>query len=229
MTSGQAHRDDRAEGEQQDDHRRQQADHERGVAFFFGAGFLDRLAAEVDLEAAAVRRLGLVDQLLGVLFFEFVGEDVVLDGGVGDLAVLADRRRAAALVGAGDFADVGERFGFGEEVLASVRLTAGDSTPSSALKTIVVVSPDWAGNLVSSRSKASVESEAGSLKSSEKSEPTEPAIMPTPIRATIQLRITVLRCPVHQVAKRLIERRTVANDAVRLRALPHSVPLQSGG
>ncbi len=89
--------------------------------------------------------------------------------------------------------------------------TAGDSTPPSALKTIVVVSPDCAGNLFSSRSKASVESEEGSLKSSLKSEPTEAAIVTIPHRATIQLRITVLRCPVHQVAKRLIERRTVAN------------------
>ncbi len=113
----QAHRHDRAEGEQQDDDRSQQADHERGVAFFFGARFLDRLAAELDLEAVAVGRLGLVDQLLGVLFFDFVGEDVVLDGRVGDLAVVADRRRAAARVGAGDFADVGELFRFGEEAL----------------------------------------------------------------------------------------------------------------
>ena len=54
----QAHRDDRAEGEQQDHDRREQADHERGVAFFFGADFLDRLAAELDLEAVAARRLG---------------------------------------------------------------------------------------------------------------------------------------------------------------------------
>ena len=53
-----------------------------------------------------------------------------------------------------------------------------------------------------------MESEAGSLNSSVKSEPTEPASIPTPIRATIQPMITVLRCPVHQVAKRRIERRT---------------------
>src|SRR6185436_8004514 len=48
-----------------------------------------------------------------------------------------------------------------------------------------------APNLLSSRSKASVESEAGSLKSSEKSEPTEPAIIRAPTRATIQLRISL--------------------------------------
>jgi hypothetical protein len=79
--------------------------------------------------------------------------------------------------------------------------TAGDSTPAGALKTIRAVSPDWAGNLVSSRLKASWESEAGSLNSSLKSEPALPAIIPTPIRATIQAKITVLRWPVHQVAK----------------------------
>ena len=49
------------------------------------------------------------------------------------------------------------------------------------------------------------------MNSSLKSEPTEPEIMPIPIRATIQPMITVLRWPVVQVAKRRIERRTVAN------------------
>ena len=40
------------------DDRRQQPDHERGVAaFFFGADFLDRLAAELDLEAVAAGAL----------------------------------------------------------------------------------------------------------------------------------------------------------------------------
>ena len=53
----QAHRDQRAEGDQQDDDRGEQADHEGGVAFFFGARFLDRLAAELDLEAVAARGL----------------------------------------------------------------------------------------------------------------------------------------------------------------------------
>jgi hypothetical protein len=43
-----------------------------------------------------------------------------------------------------------------------------------------------------------------------------------PTRATIQPMITVLRCPVHQVAKRLIERRTVANSPVGLHRLPGS-------
>ena len=55
----QPHRDDRAEGEQQDDDRGEQADRERGVAvFFFGADFLDRRAAELDLEAVAAGRPG---------------------------------------------------------------------------------------------------------------------------------------------------------------------------
>ncbi len=39
-------------------------------------------------------------------------------------------------------------------------------------------------------------------------------------KATIQPMITVLRCPVHHVAKRLIERRTVANSSVGLHRLP---------
>ena len=60
----QAHRDHRAEGEQQDDDRRQQADREGGVAAFF-FGFLDRLAAELDLEAVAGGALGGRDDLLG--------------------------------------------------------------------------------------------------------------------------------------------------------------------
>ena len=52
----QPHRDHRAEGEEQDHDRRQQADRERGVAFFL-ADFLDRLAAELDLQAGALARL----------------------------------------------------------------------------------------------------------------------------------------------------------------------------
>jgi hypothetical protein len=79
--------------------------------------------------------------------------------------------------------------------------TAADSTPPGALKTIRAVSPDWAGNFVSNRSKASWESEAGSLNSSVNFEPAEPAAIPTTIRARIQPMITVLRWPVHQVAK----------------------------
>ena len=63
------------------------------------------------------------------------------------------------------------------------------------------MSPDCAGNFVSSSSKASVESEAGSLNSSLKSAPTEPEIPPIAIRATIQPTITVLRWPVIQEAK----------------------------
>ena len=66
------------------------------------------------------------------------------------------------------------------------------------------MSPDCAGKRFSSRSKASLESEVGSLNSSLKSEPTELAIIPIPIRATIQPMITVLRWPVVQVAKRRI-------------------------
>ena len=67
-----------------------------------------------------------------------------------------------------------------------------------------------------------MESEEGSLNSSLKSEPTAPEIMPTPIRATIQPMITVLRWPVVQVAKRRIERRTVANSSVGLHRLSGS-------
>ena len=79
------------------------------VAFFFGADFLDRLAAELDLEAVAVGRLrrSSISFLMSSLF-ELVGGDVELDGRVGDLAVVADRGGAAVLVGAGDFADVRE-------------------------------------------------------------------------------------------------------------------------
>ena len=49
----QPHRDHRAEGEQQDHDRGQQPDREGGVAFFFWSDFLDRLAAELDLQAVA--------------------------------------------------------------------------------------------------------------------------------------------------------------------------------
>ena len=59
------------------------------------------------------------------------------------------------------------------------------------------------------------------MNSSLKSEPTEPEIIPTTISAAIQPRITVLRCPVVQVAKRLIERRTVANPVGRFVSAAH--------
>ena len=129
----QAHRHDRAEGEQQDDDRGQQADHERGVAFFFGAGFLDRLRrrARPGGRCRWPPRRSSISFLMSSLF-DFVGGDVVLDGRVGDLAVLADRRGAAGCVGAGDFADVGELAASAKTPSIFLR-TAGDSTPSSAL------------------------------------------------------------------------------------------------
>jgi len=98
--------DHRAEGEQQDDDRRQQADRERGVAGFFFC-FFDRLAAELDFEAVAAHSLGGLDYFFGVVLVELVALDVVLDRRVGDLAVFGDRRRAfAAAVRAGDFGHV---------------------------------------------------------------------------------------------------------------------------
>ena len=66
----QPHRHHRAEGDQQDHDRRQQADREGGVAaFFFGADFLDRLAAELDLQAVAVGASGDRDHLLECRLF----------------------------------------------------------------------------------------------------------------------------------------------------------------
>ena len=94
-------------------------------------GFLDRLAAELDLKAGAVRAWAIAISSY-VVFVEFVGGDVELDGRVGDLAVLGDRGGAAALVGTGDFADVGHFIDFLEDAL-HLPLHRRRSDPASAL------------------------------------------------------------------------------------------------
>ena len=114
----QAHRHDRAEGQQQDHDRGEQSDREGGVAFFLFC-FLDRVAAELDVQPFAVRALGDGDDFSRLFFVQLVVRDVELDRRVGDLAVIADRRGAAFLVRAGDFADVRELGDFGEDRVPS--------------------------------------------------------------------------------------------------------------
>ena len=161
----QAHRDHRAEGDQQHYDRGEQADHEGAVSFFLAFRFLDRAAAELDLEAAARCCLPRLDQPFRFVVFEFVREDVELDGRVRDLAVGADRRRAPADVGVATSLTWGSR-SISAKARSIFDFTAADSTPVPLSKTICTVSPDCAGKRFSSRSNASCESEEGSLKSS---------------------------------------------------------------
>ncbi len=114
----QSHRHDRAEGEQEDDDRGEHADPLREAFFFFASDFLDRRAAELDLQPVAGGGLRGVHDPFGFLVVEVGPGNVELDGRVGDLAVVADRSGAAALaVGAGDFTDVRFLFDFGENPL----------------------------------------------------------------------------------------------------------------
>ena len=126
-------------------------------------------------------------------------------------------------VGALDFADVRELRDLGEDVF-HLALDRCRVDPARRLEDDRRALAGLLREAVFEQVQRFPESEEGSLNSSVNSEPAEPASIPTPIRATIQLRITVLRCPVVQVAKRLIERRTVANRGRRTYAAAHPGP-----
>ena len=92
----QAHRDERAEADEQDDYRRADA-HGRGEPDRRPLRLLDRLAAELDLERRRARGPGCRDHVLDGRLRQHVGALVEGDRREADRAVTRDRSRTGAV------------------------------------------------------------------------------------------------------------------------------------
>ena len=102
----QAHREQRAEAEQQHDDGGDEPD-PGSEADTCLLGLLDRLSAELDLQGGRAHRLGRVDHAVDRRLRQFIGPLVEFDGRESNRAGLRDCVRAG-LIGAQDAGDVGE-------------------------------------------------------------------------------------------------------------------------